>query len=399
MTVTCRLTGWKAIFKGLDDIEKRKSTTFDKGILTDVWIEEASETVETVLQQMKVRLRGMWRGMPVEKQITISFNPVSIMSWLHKLVEDLLKTSPGSVLHTTYKDNAFLTPDDIATIESFEHTDEYYWTVYGLGEWGVLGKTIFDAAKVAGRINVLRDRKPLRIGCFAYEEFGGQIVPESIKWIDDERTGFIKIFEEPQYGHPYVAGGDTAGEGSDFFTGYVLNNHTGRQVAALRHQMDEDLYADQMVCLGYYFNDALLAPEINFSTYPCKRIAQRGYPNIYLRQKQDDITGEFELKHGFKTTKLTRPIIIAGLVQIVRENVGAFWDLDLLGEMLTFVRSEKDGKYGRPEAQDGAHDDCVMAAAIAYYCREQYRTTVLEDAPVRRKKLKDKLIPQNQIWM
>jgi phage terminase large subunit len=35
--------------------------------------------------------------------------------------------------------------------------------------------------------------------------------------------------------------------------------------------------------------------------------------------------------------------------------------------MLTFVRNEK----GKPEAQEGKHDDCIMATAIAYHARSQ----------------------------
>ena len=35
--------------------------------------------------------------------------------------------------------------------------------------------------------------------------------------------------------------------------------------------------------------------------------------------------------------------------------------------MLIFVRNEK----GRPEAQEGGHDDLVMGLAITYYIREQ----------------------------
>lgn len=71
--------------------------------------------------------------------------------------------------------------------------------------------------------------------------------------------------------------------------------------------------------------------------------------------------------YGFKTTSLTRPIIIAELVKIVRENVELINDKLTLEEMLTFVRNEK----GRPEAQQGAHDDLVMGLAIAYYSRTQ----------------------------
>ena len=40
--------------------------------------------------------------------------------------------------------------------------------------------------------------------------------------------------------------------------------------------------------------------------------------------------------------------------------------------MLTFARNSK----GRPEAVEGAHDDCVMALAITYYVRQQQRATV-----------------------
>ena len=42
--------------------------------------------------------------------------------------------------------------------------------------------------------------------------------------------------------------------------------------------------------------------------------------------------------------------------------------------MLTFVRNES---Y-RPEAEEGAHDDCIMALAIAHYIRPQQSYAVCE---------------------
>ncbi|MMZ68615.1 hypothetical protein D1872_313210 [compost metagenome] len=44
--------------------------------------------------------------------------------------------------------------------------------------------------------------------------------------------------------------------------------------------------------------------------------------------------------------------------------------------MLTFVRNEK----GKPEAQEGAHDDLIMALAIAYYSRGQQDDQILAKA-------------------
>ena len=43
--------------------------------------------------------------------------------------------------------------------------------------------------------------------------------------------------------------------------------------------------------------------------------------------------------------------------------------------MLVFIKNEK----GRPEAQQGYHDDLVMALAIAYYIRTQQDMSVKVD--------------------
>ena len=51
-------------------------------------------------------------------------------------------------------------------------------------------------------------------------------------------------------------------------------------------------------------------------------------------------------------------------------------DYDTLGEMLTFVKNEA----GRAEAQEGKHDDCVMALAIAHHIRPQ-QSYLVETAP------------------
>jgi phage terminase large subunit len=56
----------------------------------------------------------------------------------------------------------------------------------------------------------------------------------------------------------------------------------------------------------------------------------------------------------------------------MREHPELIDDEDCLNEMLTFARNSK----GRPEAVEGAHDDCVMALAITYYVRQQQRATV-----------------------
>ena len=160
--------------------------------------------------------------------------------------------------------------------------------------------------------------------------------------------------------------------GSDFFTGHVLNNITGEQVAVLRKEFDEVEYTRQMYCLGKYYNNALLGIESNFSTYPIQEAERLGYKYQYVREQEDTYTGKVEKRLGFKTTSISRPRVLAQLQTIVLESCDLLNDKDTLEEMLVFVRNEK----GRPEAKEGEHDDLVMGLAIAYDIREQQRFTL-----------------------
>jgi phage terminase large subunit len=355
--------GSEILFAGLDDVEKLKSI-YD---ITGIWIEEASEITEGDLNQLSIRLRG---ETAYYKQIILSFNPISITHWLKGRFFD--RTDPEAMTHrSTYRDNRFLPEEDRQTLEAFREIDPYYYQVYCLGEWGVTGKTVFDGQAVSERLS--RIPPPVKRGFWEYREDGSL---KDIRWTED-KAGPVLIFREPEEGRPYVIGGDTSGEGSDFFVAQVLDNVTGEQVAVLRHQYDEDTYAKQVYCLGKYYNDALVAIEANFSSFPIKRLEQLGYRNQYVREQEDSFAGAVRRAYGFRTTAVTRPVIIGTLVEAMREGISLVNDRRTLEEMLTFVRNEKL----RPEAQAGAHDDCVMALAIAWYIRPHQRMTVTAKEP------------------
>lgn len=354
------INGNEIIFRGLDDVEKIKSTTFENGELTDIWVEEATETKEEDIQQLKVRLRGGTS----KKQMVLSFNPINISHWIKRHFIDGEVEKNVTVMHSTYKDNKFLNEDDIKALESFKYSDPYYYDVYCLGKWGVIGKTFFNAEKITKRIDELK--APLKRGYFEYEyDYNRQMI-KSFRFIKDSE-GFIDIYEDVKERVPYVLGGDTAGEGSDYFTGFVIDNITGKQVAKLRREFDEIEYTRQMYCLGMYYNQALIGIEANFSTYPIKELDRLKYPKQFVRETEDSYTNKLEKRLGFKTTSITRPLILGQLQKIVLEEIDKINDKDVLEEMLTFVRNEK----GRAEAQEGCHDDLIMGLAISYYIREQ----------------------------
>ena len=346
--------GSEILFAGLDDVEKLKSI-YD---ITGIWIEEASELLEADFNQLDIRLRTQC---PYYLQIILTFNPISITHWLKARFFD--RSDPRATVHeSTYRDNRFLTQEAVKTLEAFKDTDEYYYMVYCLGQWGVTGKTVFDAKAITARL--MLHIQPEAVGYFDYEDDGLRL--SNIRWVDDP-NGFIRLYRRPVERCPYVLGGDTAGDGSDSFVGQVLDNTTGEQVAVLRHQSDEDLYAKQMYCLGMYYNTALIGIETNWSTYPVMELERLRYPKQYVRESVDDYTHKVRHSFGFWTSTKTRPIIISELIKAVREDVSILNDDTTMGEMLTFVRDE----HYKPVAEEGAHDDCVMAIAIAHHIRPQ----------------------------
>ena len=211
------------------------------------------------------------------------------------------------------------------------------------------------------------------------------------EWTESE-TGAITLYELPEEGVPYVLGGDTAGEGSDYFTAIVIDNVSGRIVAKLRQKYSEPEYVRQIFALGRFYNDALVAIETNFSTYPVMKLQEMEYPNQYSREREDTYTRQMKKSYGFRTDRQSRPRAIANLVEVFSSHPEWFTDRELLEEMLTFCYNEDH----RPEALAGKHDDLVMGAAITYAVRHQQRMTVLTEPEKPREKLIDQMKRQKR---
>lgn len=369
MYITLR-NGSEILFVGLDDAERLKSITD----ITMIWVEEASEIERSDFNQLDIRLRTPF---PWHLKIILSFNPISLTHWLKKRFFD--RREPKAKIHeSTYKDNRFLPKEQAEILEGYRETDPYYYQVYCLGQWGVTGRTVFRAGQLSERLEKLREEKPRR-GSFRYTEEHGRLR----SWaFEEEEDGDVTIYREPVTGRPYVIGGDTAGDGSDWFAAQVLDNITGEQVAVLHRKYDEDQYARAVFCLGMYYNRALVGIETNFSSYPVKTLNNLGYPRIYVREVEDEYTGRTRPSFGFRTDIRTRPVIIAGLVEAMRDHASLLHDEKTIQEMLTFTRNTD----GRAEAEAGAHDDLVMSLAIAWYIRPQQDMTVRVAAVARKQK-------------
>lgn len=222
------------------------------------------------------------------------------------------------------------------------------------------GECEFDKEKVIQRLNELKIKGVkfdfeyrIKRNDFSKEIFDVRRVESS--------AGNIEIFSDREENESYVVGCDTAGVGGDFFTAVVERVSDAKTVAIYRvDKIDEDLYARQVYCLGKYYNDAVIAMEVNFSSAPVRELCELDYPELYRRS--EGLEGV-----GFKTTSITRPIIIANLKTAFREDPTIESSKEVLLEMLAFVRN----KNGRAEAVNGKHDDLIMAKAIAHFVRNE----------------------------
>ena len=177
MIITAKNNQCQILFAGLDDVEKIKSITPAKGVLTDVWIEEATETAWEDYKQLDKRLRGLSR---YAKRLTLSFNPIYREHWIYTNFfgdwdesKTVINTPALSILKTTYLDNNFLTQDDRDALEN--EKDPYYRNVYTLGNWGVLGDVIFKNWEVQDLTERKKIASNLKLGLdfgFSSDPFG-----------------------------------------------------------------------------------------------------------------------------------------------------------------------------------------------------------------------------------
>lgn len=130
------------ICSGLDDSEKIKSIAG----LTDAWLEEATEFTPDDFTQVDLRVR---HPTAQNQNLYLSFNPVSKANWcyLYFFAPDSTKADfrkEVRVVHTTYLDNPHLPQPYINSLLLMKQTNEVYYNIYALGEFGSLDKLVYN---------------------------------------------------------------------------------------------------------------------------------------------------------------------------------------------------------------------------------------------------------------
>jgi len=189
--------------------------------------------------------------------------------------------------------------------------------------------------------------------------------------------GYLRVYQFPVAGHHYYAAADVSegvvkGKTGDRSAIQILDTSTFEQVAVWVGRIPVHEFTDALEILGYYYNTARLVPEANNHGHTvCYMLTNRHYPNLWLREDIDGLGAKIVEKPGWLTNVKTRPFMVDALDQLVNESTIKVNDIPSLDEMLSFVRNPKTGK---PEGDEGCHDDLVIALAIGCGALKSWRT-------------------------
>ncbi|GIQ62145.1 hypothetical protein PACILC2_07130 [Paenibacillus cisolokensis] len=191
-----------------------------------------------------------------------------------------------------------------------------------------------------------------------------------IEFIPDPK-GYLEVWSFPRRDH-YI--------GADVAKGLVTGDASAAPVwddnynlNALWHgRIDPDLFADQLELLGLWYKEALIAVEENNHGLTVLNKLKQNYTNLYYRTSHNKLTDEQKKELGWYTSEQTKKLAIDNLARLIREKRLGIKSRKFIEECMTYV-IEDDGKTN---AQEGSHDDIVMASAIILYVMEQYAAPV-----------------------
>lgn len=196
LRLECKDTGNTVIFRGMKDDKQRekvKSITSDKGKLTWIWVEEATELTEEDWDILDDRLRGKLDNPNLYYQMRGSFNPVSSTHWIKGKFFD---SQDDNVLahSSTFLDNRFVDEQYKMRMERRRERDPEGYRVYALGEWGLLGGQYFN--NWSESLHVIKPFKIpdgwIRFRCMDW----GSYRPYACYWIAVDYDGVLYVYRE-----------------------------------------------------------------------------------------------------------------------------------------------------------------------------------------------------------
>ena len=187
------------------------------------------------------------------------------------------------------------------------------------------------------------------------------------------------IWQPPNYTKNYVVSADVSrGDGTDYSAFHIIDVESLEQVAEYKGKISTQDFGNMLVNVASEYNNALLVVENNNIGWAAiQQVIDREYPNLFYTSKdlqyvdvQHQITNKYRVQErnmvpGFSTTSKTRPLIVAKLEEMFREESVVVHSQRLIDELFVFIYNGN-----RAEAMTGYNDDLVMSFAIALWVRD-----------------------------
>tara|TARA_B110000093_G_C12959949_1_gene406738 strand:- start:1497 stop:2927 length:1431 start_codon:yes stop_codon:yes gene_type:complete len=187
--------------------------------------------------------------------------------------------------------------------------------------------------------------------------------------------GNLWIWEGVDFTKSYMVVADVArGDSADYSAFHVFDIENAVQVGEYKGKISPKEFGNVLVGIASEYNDALLVCEnANIGWATIEQIITREYKNLYYSSTSSTETVEsymskFErdkLVPGFTMSVRTRPLVIAKMIEYIREKGVTIQSKRLIGEMRVFV-----WKNGKPQAQTNYNDDLLISCATALYVRD-----------------------------
>ncbi len=187
------------------------------------------------------------------------------------------------------------------------------------------------------------------------------------------------IWQPPNYTKNYVVSADVSrGDGTDYSAFHIIDVESLEQVAEYKGKISTQDFGNMLVNVATEYNNALLVVENNNIGWAAiQQVIDREYENLFYTSKdlqyvdvQHQMTNKYRAQErnmvpGFSTTSKTRPLIIAKLEEMFREESVNVHSSRLIDELFVFIYNGN-----RAEALVGYNDDLVMSFAIALWVRD-----------------------------
>jgi hypothetical protein len=204
-------------------------------------------------------------------------------------------------------------------------------------------------------------------------------IPTAAMWVPSEATGFPLSFDfwtrweippeadvTPPPGQYIVsvdpAGGEENTSGEEAFHGIqVIDHRTLEQVAELEtRRLDPDELAKAALLAALLFNDATITVETT-GGYGMPVVRKLwdvyGWRRIYKRKAVERSGDKTTDRLGFDTNRSTKPMMIAGLTELLREGTHGIRSKRLALQLTTYILDNK----GRARPDDEAFADLLTA--------------------------------------